>query len=92
MEQSRQGRGVTILHLVLQGKANSSGLPACGTLIWQQKWPQFHSPNSKKALCVVKEGLWASWLSKGCSTVQGTAKSPKTHAVAEAFCCSLSAP
>lgn len=54
--------------------------------------PQFNSPNSKRALFVVKEGLWLSWLSKGSSTVQESAKSPEAHAVAKAFCYSLSGP
>lgn len=57
-----------------------------------RKSPQFHSPNSKKSLFVIKEGLWLSWLSKSNFTVRGSAKSPETHTVAKAFCYSLSGP
>lgn len=88
-EQSRQGRGVTILQLGLQGRASSSGLPACGALKWEEKQPPVSFPKFQKCTVCNKGRLWPSWLSKGHSTVQGSAKSSKTP-VAKAFCYSLS--
>lgn len=59
MEQSRQGRGVTILHLVLQGRASSSGLPACGALRWEQKRPPVAFPKFQKGVVCSKGRIMA---------------------------------
>lgn len=56
VKQSTKGRGVTVLHGVLWGRASSSGLPASAFSDGDRKGPWLHYPNSKKALFRVGEG------------------------------------
>lgn len=50
VEQSTKGRGVTIMHEVLRGRASSSGLPASACFRWEQKRAPVSLPKFKKLI------------------------------------------
>lgn len=63
--QSTKGRGVAILHLVLQGRASSWGLPACAGLRWQQKRAPVLFPKFQKGT------IWNKWRITAIMALQG---------------------